>query len=79
MKEKIDLKKDLSNEELEFYYFLEHDFNNDSRLDGLEIFAAIKHSDLATELQINETNITGKKLIDLHHKEIDSYAGNLFT
>lgn len=75
MKEKIDVKKDLSNEELEFYYFLEHDFNNDSRLDGLEIFTAIKHSDLASELQTDNKNITGPKLIDLYHKEIDSYAG----
>ena len=69
----------MSNEELEFYYFLEHDFNNDSRLDGLEIFSAIRHSDFATELNVDTKNLTGQKLIDAHHKEINTYAGILYA
>ncbi|CAH1791257.1 unnamed protein product [Owenia fusiformis] len=30
-------------EELEFHYFKQHDFDNDSRLDGLEILSALTH------------------------------------
>lgn len=55
--------------------FREHDFNNDSRLDGLEIFAAIKHSDFANELNEEAKNLTGQHLIDAHNKEIETYAG----
>ncbi|KAJ1152939.1 hypothetical protein NDU88_005712 [Pleurodeles waltl] len=39
----IDLEK-LSEEELEFYYFTLHDFDQNKRLDGLEILAALRES-----------------------------------
>lgn len=53
----------------------EHDFNNDSRLDGLEILAAIKHSDLATDLNLETKNLSGADLKEAYHKEINYYAG----
>ncbi|XP_019643850.1 PREDICTED: multiple coagulation factor deficiency protein 2 homolog [Branchiostoma belcheri] len=47
LQELYDLDKknisEMSAEELEFYYFKLHDFNNDSRLDGLEILTALSH------------------------------------
>lgn len=53
----------------------EHDFNNDSRLDGLEILAAIKHSDLANDLKIDTRNLKGEELKNAYEKEINHYAG----
>ncbi|XP_074652984.1 multiple coagulation factor deficiency protein 2 homolog isoform X3 [Tubulanus polymorphus] len=40
------VKKDpaeMTNEELEFHYFKLHDYDNDNKLDGLEIVKAITH------------------------------------
>jgi len=35
--------KEMSPEEMEFHYFKTHDFDNNSKLDGLEILQAISH------------------------------------
>ncbi len=73
LKEKINIKNDLSPEEIEFYYFMEHDFNNDSRLDGLEILSAIKHSELSDEIDLNLTSyMTDKERRD---QELKIYSG----
>lgn len=56
----------------------EHDFNNDTKLDGLEIFSAIKHSDLANDLKVDTINLTPELTRKAHEKEINSYAGNFF-
>ncbi|XP_071832107.1 multiple coagulation factor deficiency protein 2 homolog isoform X2 [Apostichopus japonicus] len=36
--------EDMSQEELEFRFFSNHDFNNDTNLDGLELYQAFAHS-----------------------------------
>ncbi|XP_001194225.2 multiple coagulation factor deficiency protein 2 homolog [Strongylocentrotus purpuratus] len=36
-------EKEMTDEELEFHYFKLHDFDNNTKLDGLEIMAAISH------------------------------------
>ncbi len=41
-KANIDLE-DASNKELGFFFFTEHDYNNDNKLDGLELFKAVTH------------------------------------
>lgn len=33
----------MSEQELQFYYFKLHDYNNDNKLDGLELTKAITH------------------------------------
>ena len=38
----IDLE-DASNEELGFFFFTEHDYNKDNKLDGLELLHAVTH------------------------------------
>ncbi|XP_065215109.1 multiple coagulation factor deficiency protein 2 homolog [Planococcus citri] len=59
----------LTDEEMEFRYFKVHDYDNNTKLDGLEIYQAIKHSldysnsDVLTEAKIEkEDTIIG--LID---------------
>merc|ERR1712150_338984 len=74
LKDKIDIDREISTEELEFYYFLEHDFNNDSRLDGLEILAAIKHSELAHEFAASTANLTDESLKKINEKELKVYT-----
>ncbi|CAF0898325.1 unnamed protein product [Brachionus calyciflorus] len=74
LKEKIDVKRDLTPEEIEFFYFMEHDFNNDSRLDGLEILSAIKHSDLAKDLQIDTSKIEKSKQREAFNMEVNYYT-----
>ncbi|RNA17205.1 multiple coagulation factor deficiency 2 -like protein [Brachionus plicatilis] len=74
LKEKIDLKKELSTEEIEFFYFMEHDFNNDSRLDGLEILSAIKHSDFAKDLKIDSQSMNRDKMREAFDMEIKYYT-----
>ena len=76
LKNKIDLEREISTEELEFYYFFEHDFNNDSRLDGLEILAAIKHSELGHEMETITANLTGHALKEAHSNELRDYTGS---
>ncbi|XP_071962515.1 multiple coagulation factor deficiency protein 2 homolog [Antedon mediterranea] len=39
----IDIEEKMSDEELEFHYFKLHDFDNNTKLDGLEILNAISH------------------------------------
>jgi hypothetical protein len=34
---------DMTDEELEFHYFKLHDYDNNNKLDGLEIALALKH------------------------------------
>jgi len=41
---KIDKPKEaMSEEELQFHYFKVHDYNDDNRLDGIEIISALTH------------------------------------
>lgn len=58
-----------------FFTNREHDFNNDTKLDGLEIFSAIKHSDLASDLKVDTTNMDPIQARKAHEKEINYYAG----
>jgi hypothetical protein len=44
-------------------------------LDGLEILAAIKHSDLASDFKIDTRNLKGEELANAYEKEINQYAG----
>lgn len=52
----------------------EHDFNNDSRLDGLEILAAIKHSELGHEMESVSANLTGDALKKAQAAELKDYT-----
>jgi chloramphenicol 3-O-phosphotransferase len=56
-------------------YKREHDFNNDSRLDGLEILSAIKHSDLAHDFQVDMSKMTQDEIEKATEKEINHYTG----
>ena len=58
-----------------FVSLREHDFNNDSHLDGLEILAAIKHSELAHELSVETANLTDEALKKATEKELGVYTG----
>ena len=53
----------------------EHDFNNDTKLDGLEILSAIKHSDLAHDLKVDTTNMTPEQAKKAYDNEINNYVG----
>lgn len=44
-------------------------------MDGLEILAAIKHSDMASELKIDTKNLSGIELKEAYDKEIAYYTG----
>jgi len=33
----------MSDEELQFHYFKAHDYNNDDKLDGIELISALTH------------------------------------
>lgn len=46
--------ENMSPEELEFHYFKLHDFDNNSKLDGLEILKAIQHTVHETGADENE-------------------------
>jgi len=35
--------ENMSDDELQFHYFKLHDYNNDNRLDGIELISAITH------------------------------------
>ncbi len=61
---------------MEFYYFMEHDYNNDTRLDGLEILAAVKHSSLGDEINSNITIANGTRKENTE-KELNIYTGKL--
>ena len=44
LKEMVDKPKDqMTEEELEFHYFKLHDYDNNNKLDGVEIVKAITH------------------------------------
>lgn len=57
------------------FFFREHDFNNDTKLDGLEILAAIKHSDMAHEASSKTANLTGEALKIANAEELREYSG----
>ncbi|XP_078356116.1 multiple coagulation factor deficiency protein 2 homolog [Oculina patagonica] len=56
LKEEINLKEDedMSDEDLQFHYFRLHDYDNNRKLDGLELMHAISHYQ-------NETGVTDKE------------------
>lgn len=58
LKDQIDTNKQMTPEEMEFHYFRLHDTNNDTKLDGLEIMAALNHMGQMFKLQPHER--TGK-------------------
>jgi len=74
LREQINLDRKLTPEELELYYFIEHDFNKDLKLDGIEILAAIKHSDLASELLVNSTNMNATEMKMAFDTELSYYT-----
>ena len=36
-------KEEMTEEELQFHYFKVHDYNNDNKLDGIELISALTH------------------------------------
>lgn len=54
LKDQIDTNKQMTPEEMEFHYFRLHDTNNDTKLDGLEIMAALNHMGQMFKLQPQE-------------------------
>ncbi|XP_061194681.1 multiple coagulation factor deficiency protein 2 homolog [Saccostrea echinata] len=54
LKDQIDTNKRMTPEEMEFHYFRLHDTNNDTKLDGLEIMAALHHMGDMFKLQPQE-------------------------
>ena len=54
MKDQIDTNRHMSPQELEFHYFRLHDSNNDTKLDGLEILAALGHAGNMFEVKDHE-------------------------
>jgi hypothetical protein len=46
-------------------------------LDGLEILSAMKHSNLATELEIDTKNLNPEELKKAYDKEMAYYTGKL--
>ena len=57
----------------------EHDFNNDTKLDGLEILAAIKHSDMAHDANVKTVNLTDEALRVANEEELKEYTGLYFV
>ncbi|OWF43533.1 Multiple coagulation factor deficiency protein 2-like [Mizuhopecten yessoensis] len=58
LKEQIDTSKPMTQQEMEFHYFRLHDADNNTKLDGLEIMAALSHMNNMYDLTAEET--TGK-------------------
>lgn len=70
------VEPDLSNltdEELEFYYFQVHDTDRNSKLDGLEILQAIFHTSNHVN---NDNNDDGVSLTD-NNDDFDYYVGKI--
>ncbi|KAJ8045726.1 Multiple coagulation factor deficiency protein 2-like [Holothuria leucospilota] len=65
-----DLSK-LSAEELEFRLFNLHDFDNNTQLDGLEIFSAIAH---ALPWTPEEEELKGKTQLEIEEQHTNYYA-----
>ncbi|XP_033122247.1 multiple coagulation factor deficiency protein 2 homolog [Anneissia japonica] len=65
----INTTANMTKEELEFHYFEQHDLDNDTKLDGLEILAAISHM-MPFEPKYPETK-TAQQIRD---EKIDFYA-----
>lgn len=64
----------LSDEELEFYYFQVHDTDRNSKLDGLEILQAILH----TSNHVNNEDLTESNDIIDNNDDFDYYVGKIF-
>ncbi|XP_072030260.1 multiple coagulation factor deficiency protein 2 homolog [Amphiura filiformis] len=62
-------EEDMTDEELEFHYFKLHDFDNNTKLDGLEILAAISHV-----LPYEPENKDGKTEDDLQLEALTYYT-----
>jgi hypothetical protein len=39
----IDQKDDYTEEEMQFHYFKSHDYDNNNKLDGIELISALTH------------------------------------
>ena len=62
---------DLTDEELHFYYFTLHDYDQNKKLDGLEILYAITdHADAAEE-DLPGTEEEGAKMVDRVLRRMD--------
>lgn len=57
------------------YIYREHDSNNDTKLDGLEMLNAIRHSDIASEIRVDTKNMTDVEAKEANEIELAYYAG----
>ncbi|KAL4238387.1 hypothetical protein ACF0H5_003096 [Mactra antiquata] len=69
LKDEINVKQNMSPEEMEFHYFRLHDTNNDTHLDGIEIWQAMAHMLPVPELQLHEKLGKSKEQIELMMEE----------
>ncbi|XP_022096704.1 multiple coagulation factor deficiency protein 2-like [Acanthaster planci] len=63
-------EEDMTDEELEFHYFKLHDFDNNTKLDGLEILAAINHVMGDDKPSLNMTPEQAREIRLLEHMEM---------
>lgn len=63
-------EENMTDEELEFHYFKLHDFDNNTKLDGLEILAAISHV-----LPYTPESEEGKTADELQVESLNYYTG----
>ncbi|XP_048734986.1 multiple coagulation factor deficiency protein 2 homolog [Ostrea edulis] len=69
LKDQIDTNRQMSPEEMEFHYFRLHDTNNDTKLDGLEIMAALNHMAGMFKVQPHEAvGKTPQQIADLEEE-----------
>ncbi|XP_014788740.1 multiple coagulation factor deficiency protein 2 homolog [Octopus bimaculoides] len=76
-------EKELSPEEIEFHFFKLHDLNNDTLLDGLEILAALFHSqpteDIVPGLSEQEMKLKSRDQIKKIRKERQEKVIHYYT
>ena len=70
LKDQTDIDVDaLSDEELHFYYFLLHDYDDNKKLDGLEMYHAMEHND-------NNADFTEEEIVELVDYILDNNDQN---
>lgn len=66
-------------QEMEFHYFRLHDSNNDTKLDGLEIMAALSHMNVMFEVKPHEKIGKTEEQIAAMEKERQGGALKYYT
>lgn len=59
--------EDMSDDELEFHYFKLHDFDNNTKLDGLEILNAIQHTAHNSAGHEDEEHAASSPILDFEY------------